>query len=272
MLEKLRSFKAFRYIEEILYIYFRNHGPTHAKGIAYSFLMTTVPLLFIAFYISTVLFSGTDELHQLFRSRLGEIIPQQVADYMVTYLFDMILDKNWIKIGILGMVGLLFLPRGLFACLESSLVAVMETPHRRPLVKRQFHYFIMIFIAICLFFVASYIFIILKMIFSLIKVPPVYYLLGSKTISTFLICIALVVIYRTCYHNSLKLPVLFGVSFGVALLWQIINYIGASIITVSGKNEIVYGILASGVVFLVWAYIFAVLLLLGGIVIARHNK
>jgi YihY family inner membrane protein len=257
---------------EILSAYDSKEGPTLAKGIAYSFLITCIPLLFIAFYISTIIFSGAEELQQIYRSRLGEIIPQQVAEYLVNYLYGMILDKNWIKIGAIGMIGLLFIPRGLFACLEGSLVTVMESPRRRPVFKRQLLYFALIFLAICLFFIASSLFMVIKALFAFTKVPSIYYYLGSKIISVFLICITLIVIYRICYHSSLKFPILFGVSFSVALIWQIINYIGASIITVSGKNEIVYGILASGIVFLIWAYIFAVLILLGGIIIARHSK
>ena len=272
MLKVLQTNFIVRYVSDILQTYARKRGPILAKGIAYSFLNTSIPLLFIGFYISTLLFSPTDELKQLFLLQLAEIIPQQVAEYLVTYLFEVILDRNWIKIGAIGMISLLIVPRGLFSCMERSLVTVMESPKDRPLLKRQFLYFLLIIAAICLFFFASYIFIGVKTIFILTKVPPKYYFLGSKAVSILFICTALIVIYRVCYHEKIESPILISVSLGVALIWQVINYIGTSIITISSKKELVYGIFASGAVFLLWAYIFAIFLLLGGIVIGKHTK
>jgi len=272
MFKRIRSNFIYRYISEILQIYSIKRGTILAKGIAYSFLITSIPLLFIAFYISTVFFSPTEEFQLLIRSRLAEIIPNQVAEYIVTYFFDMFHDRSWLKIGTIGIISLFIIPRGLFSSLENSLVTVMDSPNRRPILRRQFLYFLLIIVAICLFFFASYIYIVIKTLFAITQVPSRYYFLGSKVVSTFFISIALILIYRICYHETLKIPILMGVSFTVALIWQIINFLGASLITVSGKNELVYGVFASGFVFLVWAYIFAILLLLGGIIIARHNK
>jgi uncharacterized BrkB/YihY/UPF0761 family membrane protein len=70
----------------------------------------------------------------------------------------------------------------------------------------------------------------------------------------------------------MHIPILLLVSLLVAIAWQAVNYLGVSVISISGKNEIVYGFLAVVIVFLAWTYLFSVLLFIGGIVIARHSQ
>lgn len=268
----LRAIPIYKELHDVLRIYFRKNGAVLAKGIAYSFLITSIPLLFIALYISSLFFNDAAEIQRLLILRLSEIIPSQLAELTVEQVSKIALSKSWLKIGIIGFAGLFFVPRQLFASLDNSLRAVMNSPKGRTLLKRQLLYFILVIFAASLFFFASYIHLIIKTILSFTELPFFMIFLGSKTLSTILISIALMVIYRVCYHSSLNKKMLIIVSVGIALLWQIINLVGASLITISGKNEIVYGVLAGGVVFLIWAYIFAVLLLIGGVVIARENR
>lgn len=271
-LNSLRTFAPFKELQDISRIYFRKNGTVLAKGIAYSFLVTSIPLLFIALYISSLFFNDPVEIQNLLTSRLSEIIPIPLAELIIEQVSKIALSKSWLKIGIAGFIGLFLVPRTLFASLDNSLRAVMDSPKGRNLLKRQLLYLALVLFAVAIFFFASYIHLIIKTVLNFIDLPTFMIILGSKTLSTILICIALMVIYRVCYHSSLNKKVLISVSLSIALLWQAINFIGASLITVSGKNEFIYGVLAGGVVFLFWAYIFAVLLLLGGVVIARENR
>lgn len=272
LLNSLRSIQLYKEFHDILRIYFRKNGTVLAKGIAYSFLIASIPLLFISLYLSSLLFTDANDIQSILASRLSEIIPKQLADLVIEQVSQIAFSRGWLKIGIAGFIGLFFVPRQLFASLENSLSTVMDSPKRRTLLKRQLLYLILIAFAISLFFFASYIHLIIKTILSFLELPLFIIILGSKTFSTVLICFALTVIYRVCYHYSINKKTLLSVSLLIALLWQIVNFIGASVITISGKNEFVYGLLAGGVVFLFWAYIFAVLLLLGGIIIARESR
>lgn len=271
-LKRLRKFKVYREFEDILLIYFRKNGTVLAKGIAYSFLITSIPLLFITLYICSLFFNDISEVKNIVTIKLSDLIPIQLAQLIIDQVSKIALSKSWLKIGIVGFIGLFFVPRQLFASLDNSLRAVMESPKGRTLLKRQILYFILVISAATLFFFASYFYLIIKTVLSFIDLPLFMTVLGSKTISTIFISIALMLIYRICYHSSLNKSILFIVSTAIALIWQIVNFLGASIITISGKNEFIYGLLAGGIVFLFWAYIFAVLLLIGGVIIARENR
>lgn len=268
----LRAIPVYKEFNDILRIYFRKNGTVLAKGIAYSFLITSIPLLFIALYICSLFFNDTTEIQNLITSKLSEIIPAQLAELIINQVSQIAISKSWLKIGIVGFIGLFLVPRQLFASLDNSLRAVMDSPKGRPLLVRQLLYFVLVIFAASLFFFASYFHLIIKTVLSFIDLPLFMIILGSKTLSTIFISAALMVIYRVCYHSSLNKKILIIVSTAIALLWQLINFAGASIITISGKNEFVYGLLAGGVVFLFWAYIFAVLLLIGGVIIARENR
>lgn len=268
----LKSVPILKEIHDISRIYSRKNGTVLAKGIAYSFLIASIPLLFIALYISLLVFSDASEMQDMLLNRLSEIIPMQLAELIIKQVSEIALNKSWLKIGIIGFAGLFLVPRTLFASLENSLITVMDSPKRRNLIKRQLLYLILIIFAVTLFFTASYIHLIIKTILNFITLPFPIVVLGSKTLSTLLICFALIVIYRVCYHSSIKRVALVTVSLSIAFIWQVINFLGASIITISGKKEVVYGLLAGGVIFLFWAYIFAVLLLMGGIIIARQSR
>ncbi len=261
----------FFYIREILRRFFHSGGPLIAKGIAYSIIVGSVPLMFLALYSSTYLFQIAPPLQITFEIRLDEIFPEELADAVLTQAARLA-AVNWTEIGIVGLVGLMLVSQGIFSSLERGLSIVMRNKRRRSMWVNRLLYTVLTIFAISLFFAATYAHTYLKLLYKALEISPDYHFLARKTSSIILIWLALVVIYRICYRGRINYFALGIVSLVVAIMWQIINIAGSSLITISGQREIIYGMLATVVVFLLWSYIFALLLLLGGIIIASHSR
>jgi membrane protein len=258
-------------IKKIFHTYFSRNGPLLAKGIAYTFLITVIPLLLISLSVIVSVFRLSPDLQATLRFQLQNLIPAQVADFLLDQMIRVAKQRSWMELGIIGSLGLLLVPRTFFSSVETALATVMDAPTRRPLLKRQLLFLSLTLLAIALFFTATYIHIIVGMIWKFMALEPQYELLGRKTFSLLLVWSSLVLLYRVCYHGRLHLAALLIVSLVVAVLWQGLNTLGSSFITASGKNQLVYGILAGGIVFLTWSYLFAMLLLLGGITMAHFG-
>ncbi|MFW5775023.1 MAG: YihY/virulence factor BrkB family protein [Chitinivibrionales bacterium] len=261
---------AFRYIHGIIKRFFHSGGPLIAKGIAYSIIVGSVPLLFLALYSTTYLFQFAPPLQLTLEIRLDEIFPEELADAILTQAARLA-AVSWAEIGIVGIAGLTFVSQGIFSSLERGLSIVMHYRRRRSMWANRLIYTLLTIFAITMFFTATYAHTYLKILYRALGIPPDYHFLARKTSSILLIWLALVVIYRICYSGKVNYYALTLVSLAVAIMWQVINIAGSSFITASGQREIIYGMLATVVVFLLWSYIFAWLLLLGGIIIATHS-
>lgn len=260
------------FIREITVIYFKRRAALLAKGLAYSILTGSIPLLFLAIYSSKYLLQLIPAYQSGFQIQLDTLIPKPLADVLIQQAVQLVDKRSWSAIGILGIAGVLLVTRGLFSSLENSLEMVMKSPKEKRLWTKQLLYLFLTVFAISLFFIASYVSTALTMLYKLTGISTSYLWLGTKTSSVILLWGAFVVIYRICYHGTMHAGVLFLVSFIVALVWQVVNYLGYSLVSFTGENAIFYGFLAGVVVFLVWSYLFAIFLFVGGIIISRYSQ
>ncbi|MBD3393945.1 MAG: hypothetical protein GF418_17555 [Chitinivibrionales bacterium] len=260
----------FRYVTELTRTYFLRRGPLLARGIAFSFVAGAIPLLVLALYIASTLFAIVPQLRATLVLRLDALLPPEVAMAIQTQAVE-IASHSWAEIGLLTLLILVLVAQGIFASIEGGLSMIMRCPQERHLWLDNLLYITLTLLAIILFFSASYIHMFIGMVYDFAGFPGGYRWFARKTTSLLVMWLALVMIYRVCYHGRMHIMALLGVSFCVAFLWLLLNEAASSVITSSGQRELIYGFLASVVVFLIWAYMFAVLLLAGGIVIARHS-
>jgi membrane protein len=242
-----------------------------AKGIAYSLIVGSVPLVFLALSSGGYLLRVAPDLQLSLEVRLDELLPEQLANAV----FEQAARLQAVglhKLGILGLLGLIVVSQGIFSSFEAGLSIIMRNSVRRTIWFSHALYLLLTILAIALFFTASYIHTYINLLYQNTGLPQNVRWLARKTSSMLLIWGALVLIYRVCYRGRINLLALAAVSLGVALLWQLVNAFGSSLIAVSGKRQLVYGVLATVVVFLLWSYSFAFLLLLGGVIIARHSR
>ena len=261
-----------RNLKLILSIYNHKRGNLLARGIAYSMLLATIPFLLMAIYGASLLFRDTAALQGALNLWLHNLVPEATADMVIVRVSDLFMSSSWKRIGILGLIMLFFTPQILFASMESALSVVMMPRKRTNFIVRQILYFLMQIFVVSLFFLFSIFSLWVNTTLSFTSVPPIVFILSSKIISLFIVWFSLIAIYSMVSGYKLHKKTLISVSFVIAFIWLIFNFIGSIIVTTSGRSEVIYGLLAGFVVLMFWAYIFSALLLLGGIVIAGRSE
>lgn len=264
--------KVYHYISDIAGRYHQAQGTLLSKGIAYSLILATIPYLMLFIYISSVILKQNGELSRLLLSYLVDIIPIESAQYLSERLISYIDIERWRGISISGLVMMIFLPHTLFFAIEQALSKVMKKHERRAIHHQLLFTLFFQFFLLTLLFIFVYLSVFAEAITSFVNMPLFYRFLSSNTISIFIMSGMLIAVYRMSYGSYLHRRTLVGVSFAISVLWEFSSDFGATIISVSGKNELLYGIFAGGVVLLVWTYIFATLLILGGIIIGKETE
>jgi uncharacterized BrkB/YihY/UPF0761 family membrane protein len=94
---------------------------------------------------------------------------------------------------------------------------------------------------------------------------------GSEGITVVVSGVIFYGVYRIVYRQSLNRPVAIGVCFILSLLWKLFGRAGKELIVQSGRQKMMYGVLAGAVLLLLWLQIFANLIIFDGIIIARHS-
>ncbi len=263
--------KVFLYFKDVFYTFSTKRGSLLAKGIAYSFLTGSIPLLFLTVSFASYLYKIIPTLQHGLEIKITEFLPPQIGKEVLSHLE--IITQGWAGIGIIGIVILIFVAKGIFDALEAGLSAVMDVKKRRKTLINQLFSFLLTFVAMVFFVIASLTDAILDFLFKIINIIPSFFHWSiAKLTSIAIFGFALFGIYKIFYREKLNIKWALSVSFVVSLVWQIVGYIGSFFIKASGRREFIYGILAGSVVFLLWMQIFAILILFGGIIIAKHSK
>ena len=261
--------------------FFEQNGVLMARGIAFSLLVTAIPVLFISLYIASAILADTTIINTVFQRYLNDFLPAQYSEVLFSQTIAIIQSESWRNIGVVGMIIMVITPQSLFSSIEVALKRVMDPPHNRTFMVRQIALIISHFSIILIIFSFAFLTMTLsalpdKLITSLPSslsgLQVAIELLSSKGVILVILTLIFASIYRMSYHHALKKRFLFGVSFVLAIIWQILNALGTQIIGASGRREVMYGIMAGAVVLMMWAYLFSVILIIGGIIIAQLEK
>ncbi len=264
--------RAVRYFHEITMIYFSNRGNLLARGIAYSLLVTIVPTLFLALYVGSVVFTNSPALQSTVDTQISQILPVTYAAQVMEMVYDFMSSGQWKSMGIIGISMLVITPSFLFAAIERALSMVMSPPVERRFVVRQLFYFLTQLLTMILLFGVAFVSVWVRKVGAYFDTPEFLLLLSSKGSTVFIMGITLAVIYRVSYHNSINRKVLYPISFLLAFIWQLFSSSGSAIVAVTSQNQVMYGVMAGAIILLLLAYIFAVLLLIGGVIIGKESK
>lgn len=258
-------------IKRVLSIYFAKKGNLLARGIAYSMLITSIPFLLISIYVASLVFQDTAALQGALNIWIHDLVPEASADLVILRVSEILQDARWKRVGVTGLVLMFIAPQILFASIESALSVVMMPRKRHHFVIRQILYILMHIFVVSLFFLFSIFSLWFNTALSFTQLPTIIYLFSSKITSLLIVWLTLMAIYRMSIHRKIRFTIVAKVSIVISLIWLIFNYFGSLLITASGRNELIFGILAGFILLMVWAYLFSALLLLGGIVISGKS-
>ncbi len=258
-------------IKRVLSIYFAKKGNLLARGIAYSMLITAIPFLLLSIYAASLIFQDTAALQGALNLWIHDLIPEASADMVIMRVSEILQDSRWKKVGATGLVLMFIAPQILFASIESALSVVMMPRKRHHFMIRQVLYILMHIFVVSLFFLFSIFSLWFNTALGSTQMPTVVYLFSSKVTSLLIVWLSLMAIYRMSIHRKINFGIVAKVSLVISLVWMFFNFFGSILITTSGRNELIFGILAGFILLMVWAYLFAALLLLGGIVISGKS-
>lgn len=268
---KIVGTKVIRYLKDISDAFFHFRGSILARGIAYSILVTIVPTLFVALYVGSLIFTHNPQIQSSSQEFISQILPITYSEQVMGIVQDFMSAGSWKKMGIIGIVMLFITPSFLFAAIERTLSVVMLPPIQKKFAHRQISYFLIQIIIMALLFGVAFVSGWAAKLELLIPLPPFWSFISSKLPTIVIMSFSLAAIYRLSYHHTINLKVLYPVSIGLALIWQIFSSSASAIIVVTGRNQVMYGMMAGAIVLLALAYIFSVLLIVGGIIIGRES-
>jgi len=259
-------------LKRLLVLYFSRNGPLFAKGIAYSLVLGTMPLLLLTTATAGYFYKNTPQIQSGLNNRVKDLVPGEFAELLSSNLASV--SHQWAEIGIAGVLVLLFVCKGIFDAMGSGLDGVMHVRHNR--IRWVTHLYSVIFtvMAVLIFILASLDNVFISSVGKTLNfsLPTTSYPVVVKLFSFLLLSIAFTFMYVIYSPARVKLGVTVLVSLGVSLLWFLLGLGGRYFVVLTSRREIVYGVFAGTVLFLYWFQIFAHFFLLGGIIIGERSS
>ena len=130
-------------------------GPLLARGVAFSCIVGSIPLLVLFFYSASTIVTIVPQFRSAMDIRLDELLPGEIARIIQEQALQ-IASHSWTEVGIVTLIIFLFISQGVFASIEGALSIIMRCPQERHLWLDNIMYAILTILALMLFFCASY--------------------------------------------------------------------------------------------------------------------
>jgi len=268
----------FSFVFRVLVSFRRNQGLLLAGAIAYYTLLSIVPLSLLILIVLSH-FVGQEELFQIISPYLEMAIPGYAAT-LQEHLLVFLKYRN--VIGIVGLLTMLFFSSAAFTVLENAMAVIFHhrvRNHRRHfLISAIIPYVYICFIVLGILFVSfvaealepfanRHLIFFGRNLSSEDTIRFVFYFMGLVGEVLMLTSLYLVMpVGRITFHHAL-----IG-GLAATFLWEITRRVVVWFYTTVSLVNIIYGSLASAVVFLLFIEAAAIILLLGAQVIAELEK
>mgnify|MGYP006276438451 FL=1 len=247
-------------LRSALRIYIKIQGPLLAKGLAFSFLLGLVPLLF--FLISLQALFGSTDTVAFVQNSLFSFLPTELRETIV----QQILNTAGAGVGIVTIAAFLFTSVALFDGLEMALTTVLKSE------RRKFHTGRLISVAflgliLILFYAISMLGGLVTSTVDAAGGNAVVMAILSRVVATVLSAVVVHLVYRVFARRRLRRGATFLVALITSVLWQGVLVAGESLAGAAAGNLLIYGALAFAVILLLYMRLLAELVIIGGIVV-----
>jgi uncharacterized BrkB/YihY/UPF0761 family membrane protein len=267
-----RASRAFRPVTEGAAIFFRNHGPVYSAAIAFNILLSSIPILFLAFAATGWIIGKSDLPFAQLTEILRNTFPYG-ARVLVPNLRRMVEAGS--AFGILGTVLLLFSSFSATDAVHTSLsVMLMRKRQKRILRSLGFH---VVFVIVLIVLTAAAIVVppLWEGLFYLTKGMPFQVNLAFRSLLHLIADVILagimllgsVLSYRYLSPGKVRLRNAFAGTVIFLALLQGIKYGFIFYVRKFSKLNVLYGSLFSIICFILVAYLFAAAYLYGASVI-----
>ena len=257
---------------DLILKYVRRRGPLLAQGIAYSLLIGSTPLLLLSVAAGSLLYQVVPQIQNGLHWRLRDYVPEDIAQPIVSHIEAM--ASGWAGMGVVGVVLLLFVSKGIFDSFGSGLAAVMDGERRRSVWRSHTYSLLLTLLAILFVIVVSLDGLVINLVITTANLPRTAWLYQWMTtgISVSLLATVLLLIYLIFANNRVHLTRAMFTSLVVSILWHLMGQVGKLAIALFARYRFIYGVFSGAVLFLVWLQVFAHLVLLGGLFIAHYDS
>jgi YihY family inner membrane protein len=264
-----RTMTLLRASRELVFTYVKRRGPLLAQGVAYSLLLGSTPLLLLSLTAASLLYELVPQVQGGIRAILMDYVPDPAATQILEHV--QMLTGAWARMGVLGLVLLVTVSKGMFDSLAGGLAGVMGGERRIHALLQHTASLLMTFLAIIFVIVASLDEPLLEVLFQTANLPrtALLYKAAAATLSILLLAIVLVLVYTVFATRSVRLQRVMGVAVMVSVVWYAVGRLGKMFVVLFARYNLVYGVFSGAVLFLVWLQLFAHLILLGGLFASR---
>ncbi len=248
-----RFLKKGRFTNYLLYALcdtFESDYQFFAASIAYYTLMSIIPLFIFLFFLGMVIF------HVDFKS----LIPKEFFESPLKPIFlqiEQVINSSGLISGTAALV-MLWFSRGVFLSLERSFSEILKTENPAGFIYRH----IVIVLFIFFLWILMFVFYAAQYLLALLPHLPVLPLLSSLLVPLLLFVI-LVCVYYFLLPVSVELTFILKVAATVFLILTLFERAFVWFILNVSKVSILYGSFAALIIFLLWIYYSATVVLLG---------
>lgn len=245
----------------MLQAYQQIHGSLLTKGVSFSLIIASVPLLFLLVTISSFLLSP--EIIELVDSTLYGFLPQEQRVELVAGVRRYAGREGSLTV-LTGFVFLLAVHNAFF---DLNRMIATGLGIRRGVGRSRLAALIAQVAFVGLLYAATILSGAARWISRQIALSPAAFNIAALAVSTLIISLVLLLMYRWVAGGGLRLRPAFLVSLLAAILWQALLAAAGMIVRFATSRFVAYGVLASAVLFLIFMRLVAEIMLFGALLL-----
>ena len=262
--------KFFSFIGRVINNYTKRGGFLIARGMSFSFLISIVPMVFLAISLSSLFYQIYPGIEKAIYMKVLSILPAEISNEIIKNIKA--ITSSWQGYTIFTVIYLLITGYGFFGATASGIGSVTQNFHRsKTFLKVNFFIILSFIIFFLLLIISTFIdFLVLK-IFNIISWIPnksQWANIIIKFATLILITLALIFFYWAFLEKKRFKHVIF-ISTGIGVIWAIFSRLSSYFVGMFSGRKAIYGAFFSSVIFLMWVEIFINILLLGGLIITE---
>lgn len=248
-------------VGRILKRYGEVHGALLTKGLSFSLIVGTIPLLLMLFVAGSLLV--TPEIVTLLEGEFLRFLPENVRERLLTGVENY--TQNPGSLSALTVFFFLLAVNNLFFDVYRTVAVGMGTdwsPRRGRLAALAESALLLV-----LLYVAALASTAAGVAGRLFVVPEWLVFLGGRSVSAAFAAGAFYAIFRVAAGGPLRTGRTVLIALGAAIVWQVVFTLGGATVRVAGSRFVAYGVLAWAIVFLVFMRLMAEILLYSALLI-----
>ena len=261
----LRSLLRTSRLTSVLRTYQHIHGSLLTKGVSFSLIVAAVPLLFLLVTVSSF-FLDTQVIAIVDQTLYGFLPPEQRENLLGS------VRRYAGREGSLSIVtGTIFFlaVHNLFFDLSRMVASGLGIRH--GVARSRLSALVAPLVFVGLLYVSTLLSSAARWFAGLVQLSSTAVGVGAVGVSTLVIALVILLIYRWVGGKSLRLLPAWIVSMVAAVLWQGILAFGGLTVRVAGTRFVAYGVLAWAVVFLLFMRLISEILLYGAITLRQFR-